>query len=394
MIKAAATGDPRIMEHAELTRESRLLEAARRAGERSIAATRAAIETTRQRIGELTSRANAANADADQFGRREETEFVITLALSDAQIVVRDRKTAGAMLKTHLLRRGARHWDSSPLREPIGELSGFALDVALRRIDGGLQLAVFAKGRLTYGRGDYFALSEESDPVGLIRRFESLPRAIPKILGSTNEALTAARADLPRLERQLSGGPFARRDRLEATKARLLQLEKELQPQNGKDAAMNIDDLRNEEWRRLDKETQEAVSAIIGQVRRTGLRSGDPWRNGEIYAYPHPGGGIAWGVDGAAGNLHRGVTPSQANGAGSIDYLEHLEHARDNEGAFHAVFTTLSADPKLDDKALAAVAGAYCGRVEDWPERRAALGAIETAFYERRNGLQAQGKHR
>ena len=89
---------------------------------------------------------------------------------------------------------------------------------------------MFAKGRLTYGRGEYFALSEESDPVGLVRRFESLAKAIPKILGETEKALAAARADLPRLERQLTSPSFPRQDQLDAAKARLLQLEKELQP--------------------------------------------------------------------------------------------------------------------------------------------------------------------
>ena len=150
----------------------------------------------------------------------------------------------------------------------------------------------------------------------------------------------------------------------------------------------------NEEWQRLDKETRGAVSAVIEEARRTGMRSGEPWRDGEIYAYPHPGGGIAWGVDGAAHNLHRGVTPIPANGLEQSDYLDGLERAGGDEAAFHKVFTKLSADPKLDDQAVAALAGAYCGKAEAWPERSAALGAIETTFYQQRNGSRAQSKHR
>ena len=393
MIKAAATGDPRIMEHAELTREVRLLEAARRGAERSMAAARAAMARTLKRIEDLAIRRDAAKADADQLRQHGEKDFAITLAMRDQKIPVSDRKTAGAILKVHLLRSGARQWDASPLRMSVGELSGFVLSAALRRAGEGLQLAVFARGRLTYGREEYFALSEESDPVGLVRRFESLTKAIPKILGEIEKALAAARADLPRLERQLASPAFPRQDQLDAAKAGLLRLEKKLQPQTKERDAMKAADL-NEEWQRLDKETKGAVSAVIEEAQRTGLRSGEPWRDGEIYAYPHPAGGIAWGVDGAAHNLHRGVAPVPANGLGHGDYLESLQRAGGDEAAFHKVFTKLSADPNLDDQAVAGIASIYCGRAEDWPERRAALGAIETTFYQQRNGSRAQSKHR
>ncbi len=268
------------------------------------------------------------------------------------------------------------------------------MSVALRRLDGDLQLAIFATGRLSYGRGEYFALGEDSDPLGLIRRCESLAKAIPKLLAETEAALSAARADLPRLERQLTGSSFAKQDRLELAKARLHQLEAELQPPKQEARGhMKAADL-NEEWQRLDPETQTAVGTVVDAARRTGGRSGEPWREGEVYAYPHAGGGIAWGVDGAAGNLYRGVMPAPANGLGPGDYLQGLKRAGSDEEAFHAVFVKLSADPKLDDKALTSLAGAYCGTTESWPERSAALGAIETAFYEKRKRIEAQVKHR
>ncbi len=393
MIKAAATGDPRIMEHAELTREVRLLEATKRAGERSLAAARTAAEKTRKRIEELTVRQEAAKADTELLRLHADKDFAITLANSGEPILVKDRKSAGAILKAHLLRRGGRHEGTSPPREPVGELLGFALSVALRHMDGDLQLTIFAKGRLSYGRGEYFALGEDSDPLGLIRRCESLAKAIPKILAETEAALSAARADLPRLERQLTGSAFAKQDRLDLAKAKLHQLETELQPPKREPGHMKTADL-NEEWQRLDKETQAAVSAVIEAARQTGLRSGEPWQEGEVYAYPHASGGIAWGVDGAAGNLHRGIMPAPANGVSPGDYLQGLEHAGSDEEAFHAVFTKLSSDPKLDHKTLTSLAGAYCGTTESWPERSAALGAIETAFYEKRKRIEARVKHR
>lgn len=394
MIKAAATGDPRIMEHAELTKEVRLLEAARRGHERSLAAARSSTETSRKRIAQLNARREAAEADASQLGEQGGDEFAVTLSLSGARTVIRERKTAGAVIKAHLLRRGAKHWDRSALHEPIGELSGFALSAAMRRIDGGLQLTVFAKGRLAYGRGDYFALSEDSDPVGLMRRFEGLLKAIPKLVSETGEALTAAEADLPRLERQLTHTAFARQDRLDAAKARLSKLEIELQPRNGKDAVMSNEDLSNEEWQQLDQPTRETALAVIEQARCSGTRTGEPWQGGEIYAYPHPGGGMAWGVDSRVANLYRGVMPAAVCGMHQGDYIRSLQRVGTDEAAFHGAFTWLKADTKLSQQALTIIARTFCDSGEAWPDRAAALGAIETAFYDQRDLSPQRCKHR
>ena len=210
-------------------------------------------------------------------------------------------------------------------------------------------MAVFAQGQLTYGRGEYFALSEESDPVGLIRRFEGLLKAIPKAATQAVEARMAAEADLPRLERQLTATAFAKHDRLAAAKAQLAQLEIALQPQERKEASMTQDQ-RDEDWQRLDRQTQETALEIIEEARQTGMRAGRQWRGGEVYAYPHPGGGIAWGVDGSTHNLHRGVKAGVAKGSGDGDYLDRLHRAGCDEAEFHQVFSRLKGDAGLDEK--------------------------------------------
>jgi hypothetical protein len=258
---------------------------------------------------------------------------------------------------------------------------------------GGLQLAVFAKGQLTYGRGEYFSLSDESDQVGLIRRFEGLLKAIPKAAAQTAEALAAARADLPRLERQITATAFAKQERLAAARAQLARLEIDLQPQEKGQAVMKQDQ-RDEDWQRLDRQTRETAAELLDEARQTGMRAGREWRGGEVYAYPHPGGGIAWGVDGPTHNLHRGVKAGPANPAGLGSYLDGLHRAGSDEAEFHQVFSRLKGDAGLDDKAVTAIAGAYCGADEDWAERGAALGAIETHFYQQRDQPQIQQKRR
>jgi hypothetical protein len=71
-----------------------------------------------------------------------------------------------------------------------------------------------------------------------------------------------------------------------------------------------------------------------------------------------------------------------------------LHRAGNDEGEFHQVFSKLKGDPGLDDKAVTVIAEAYCGVDEAWPERGAALGAIETRFYQQRDQPQIQQKRR
>ena len=63
------------------------------------------------------------------------------------------------------------------------------------------------------------------------------------------------------------------------------------------------------EFDALDDETRAKVRQLIEKVRRTGLGEAEASRDGDIYAYPHPKGGIAWGVNGAPQgfNIARGV---------------------------------------------------------------------------------------
>jgi hypothetical protein len=64
------------------------------------------------------------------------------------------------------------------------------------------------------------------------------------------------------------------------------------------------------EFETLDAETQTAVINLVEKVRRTGYAESQPYRAGEIYAYPHGGGAIAWGVNGAPQNfcIARGIS--------------------------------------------------------------------------------------
>ena len=54
----------------------------------------------------------------------------------------------------------------------------------------------------------------------------------------------------------------------------------------------------SKEYAQLPLETQHAVDEVIDEAKRTRSRVSHPHKTGDVYAYPHPGGGIAWGVNG------------------------------------------------------------------------------------------------
>jgi hypothetical protein len=47
------------------------------------------------------------------------------------------------------------------------------------------------------------------------------------------------------------------------------------------------------EFAELDDELKAEVRRLVQKVRRTGYAEGQPFRDGDVYAYPRPGGGIA-----------------------------------------------------------------------------------------------------
>jgi hypothetical protein len=64
----------------------------------------------------------------------------------------------------------------------------------------------------------------------------------------------------------------------------------------------------------LDAETQAVVRRAVELAREHETWS-EPFRTGDVYAYRHPGGGIAWGVNGGAHgfNIARGICKTKTS---------------------------------------------------------------------------------
>jgi N12 class adenine-specific DNA methylase len=232
MIKAAATGDPRITEHAELSKELREIEAAKRAHERSALAARAAFHKTRQRIAELTDEIALTGKDSAAAIAKGAGPF--RFQLSSAMASITERKAAGEALRSEMLKKADWLFDTTPVRVEAGELNGFKIIASVRKGVNGFSYGLAVAGERQYSRDDDYPLSESIDPIGLMRRCEGLIKAIPKLLEARECDIAKAQADLPRLERQLTPPSFAKSDRLQTIKLRLCGIEKALQPDHDK----------------------------------------------------------------------------------------------------------------------------------------------------------------
>jgi hypothetical protein len=420
-IKAAATGDPRIMEHAELSKEVKVLEAARRGHERMIVAAKASKSKTLARIEKLQTAIAASRDDCAHVKDITGDRFEVALTLGDQHTAMRDRRAAGQVILAHLLRMGLKHWGDGVVSETVGEISGFAMKAYLRRKAGALQVAVAIEGRQSYWRGEFFPLTADTDPLGFIRRFEGLLRSIPQFATEQTEAKTKAEADLPRLDRQIAAGAFPKQAQLDAMSARIAELEEQLQPKEQEQPMTN--DFADEQWNRLDAETKAAVEAAIAEAENTGHHVSRGFGTGRVSAEPTERGIVWLVIGGDTGNTiargERGLgnrlkpgegedededernakadadageqdtaaaLPSGAQshsplGTSGAVHLEALRAAGKDEVRFGNALAALRADAGIDQATAVAIASAYAEAAGDWGTREEALGAIETHFY-------------
>jgi hypothetical protein len=80
----------------------------------------------------------------------------------------------------------------------------------------------------------------------------------------------------------------------------------------------------NREWQLTDDAGRDAIRAVVGLCRRSGEHVTLPFGEGGSYAYPHSGGGIAWGLEGRYGVIARGVQRLPADARPGIHDLDDL----------------------------------------------------------------------
>ena len=221
-MKAAASGDPRIIEHAELDRQVRALTAQRRSFEATKSRATWEAGTAKARIEHYEKVLPDAKADAAMAADVSGDKFVVELGGTQFT----DRKTAGETILAQLLSVDPRTF-YSPKVVNIGKLSGFDMNVELRgRWDGDgavLSATPSLKGKTGYAAINDTIINAQTDPSGLIRRYENI--------------LSSVRQKPAQLERELDNEKNSVKS-LEKTLAQTWPKEKDY-----RDAITKLDDL-------------------------------------------------------------------------------------------------------------------------------------------------------
>lgn len=237
-LKAAATGDPRIMEYAELQKEVRSLQIAESAHFRTIAAARSALASQRSQK-ESTEKAIAIlEADTAKVTDTRGDKFKVELTVGQSPGEYTDREDAGAQVKGFLLGQLDKIWGTSTYT--IGKISGLTMKVSVKRTQkgGGHEYTALLEGAGNYGVpvwADGF-INAETEESQFIQRWERLLRGIPDSLTHRKGELEKINVAIPKLEITAKDKPFPRVEELRTTKEKFKALEAELKPADPKAA--------------------------------------------------------------------------------------------------------------------------------------------------------------
>jgi N12 class adenine-specific DNA methylase len=234
-IKAAASGDERILEHAELSKEVKELDAAKRGMDRTVQAAKSELAAVLAKIVETRKVQKAAEQDAKSVTDTRGDKFAMTLDVAGGAKRVNERRKAADAIKAYVLALA----NGLPYRQysdvVIGTISGFSVEMRVTSTqetrDGNVvKIAAIAanlrgpSGR-PYGYAGFHA-DAESNLLGLVTRFENIVAGVPAEAEAARQAITQYEQEIPKLEAATQPKPFPKEERLKQAKARLAELTK------------------------------------------------------------------------------------------------------------------------------------------------------------------------
>lgn len=232
-MKAAATGDPRIMEQAELTKNERQLKVAQSSHNRVITEAKRGVASTEARITYLEGQSAAMARDAAKVKPTAGDQFKIDIELRGRITPVAERKQAGEMLRRFGLDTGRTVW--GPARGyDIGTISGMPVQMHLKQSDDGIEYAFTVSGEASYGEPVFNILTEEADAVGLVRRIENALADVPRMANYTADELARAKTTLTKMKAAATEKPFPRQKELDEVSGRLKALNDEFKKESEK----------------------------------------------------------------------------------------------------------------------------------------------------------------
>ena len=223
-MKAAASGDPRIMEHAELERVVRSLAAQRRSFESTRAAADWQLHNAKQSIAHNEAQLPNASADAAMVQDLSADKFKAEVEGQE----ITERREFGKAIIDRIL--------SAPLGYSrkvftLGKMSGFDVmaDVQGQFRDGKTYpyALLSLKGKAGYGATSDVVITDQTDPISIARRYENILNGIRWNPERIERSLKDERANAEKLQKTL-GEPWSKEKEFAAAKAKLNALTAEL----------------------------------------------------------------------------------------------------------------------------------------------------------------------
>lgn len=224
-LKAAASGDPRILEHATLTKELADLDMAKRAHMRAAQTAKASIAVTERQIASTKDWLRQYSEDAAKVQDLSGENFKVALETGREIKTFVERKAAGEAVRDYVVAAAGNMWGGGERTVDLGEMSNFAMSMAVKRTSEGIEVRAILNGATEYRSNDPFLISGESNPVGVMLRFERILKQIPGLKAATELALQKAEADLPRLRKAAEVTAFPKQAEIDRATARREALE-------------------------------------------------------------------------------------------------------------------------------------------------------------------------
>lgn len=235
-LKAAATGDPRIMQYAELQKEVRNLDIAQTSHFRTISSAKMALGQQRSDKARHEKAIAVLEADNAKVTDTRGDAFTVEIIVGEKPGEYTARKEAGDQIVKFAVGQMDRVWGKTEYT--VGRLSGFTMKLIVSRDkDGRHVYEARLEGEGKYERwGSAAFLTPDTEGSPLVQQYERLLRDIPDKLDFEKRQLARVEEAIPKLEVTAQEKPFPRGDELREKKAKLKALEDELRPKK-EDAA-------------------------------------------------------------------------------------------------------------------------------------------------------------
>ncbi len=235
-LKAAASGDPRIMEHAELTKEVRDLDAQFQSHARTIVQARKDAALRREELAGLESQLPRITEDAAKVPNTKGDAFKVDLLVGSKATLTKRAEAGAAIVEFVQQQYKIDPWHKGSFN--VASFNGLVVKLNIRPTSDGPALSFSVQGY--NGKGDEFGLAPDRTPAldtAMASRMERELAEIPSVKIYVEHRIDELQKSLPKLEALSQSGAFPKQERLKEAKQRLADLTKALTAEKDKNPA-------------------------------------------------------------------------------------------------------------------------------------------------------------